>query len=384
MKSAAPMIGTPIDCRKIILSGTFYSLLNIQANELVQDYYSFIQECFSENCVMDWEILPRKLSVLSDKTALVNLQKQHDNYGLFLDAYVKSNTVFNKRTLNSFNRYKEHPAKLGYILGTEMSIDYPNYYDKIIKPFVKDSKEYKWALLQLFNLEKMVHFGEYYSSDIQGTCLKRKIDENGELFIGEFSLSIGLFCLEEENSWTNRLLEFGKELSLKYQNVNIQIEINPRIETYMSYYGKYINPGIMNKNDTILWDCATHLYFTGVGWAHIASPATLELETIRFVNPKNGIVHKEALSNGARMIRVKTPISDVRISDLKEMKRHIYSLIMPRKNKPGVQERPRCYWEMIPVFDNELTIIDGEFHLEHKGSIDQQKVYDLMKVKLVK
>ena len=75
---------------------------------------------------------------------------------------------------------------------------------------------------------------------------------------------------------------------------------------------------------------------------------------MRFVDPKSDTVYEEKLANGARMIRV---------------------------NKPGVQERPRCYWEMIPVFDNELTIVDGEFRLEHKGSIDQQKVYDLMRVK---
>ena len=382
MRSAATKLGEIVDCRQVKLLGTYYSLPSETADRLVHDFYTFLMERLSENCVLYWSTSPRKVA-LSDQIALYNFQKQFGVYDFYLYGYVKSEIVYNKKTYKEFERYKTHPANsLRAFPGGDMSIDYTKYYYRNVKPYARDPVSYKKALLRLFDLEGRVHLGEYYTQDIHGSCWKYKQKGADNLFLGEFSLEAGFYCLgEEADTWAERMLKFGKQLSEKYENVNIQIEINPSSKAYARYYGEYLKRGPLDQNDSLLQACATHLYFTGVGWAHIASPATLELETVRFVDPKSDTVHEEKLANGARMIRVNTPISGVRIYDLKDMKRHIYSLIMPRKNKPGVQERPRCYWEMIPVFDNELTIIDGEFHLEHKGNIDQQKVYDLMRVK---
>ncbi|MBR3586210.1 MAG: hypothetical protein IKO00_09330 [Oscillospiraceae bacterium] len=381
MRSAATKLGEIVDCRQIKLSGRYYSLPSITADRLVQEYYSFIMDCLAKNCVLTWSTSPRKVS-LSDYSALCDFQNQFEVYDFYLYAFVKSDIVYNKKSLREYKRYQSNTGIFGSIPGANMSADYSKYYYRIVRPYIHEPVNYKKALLKLFNMEGKSLLGEYWASDIQVSCWKCRSRGNNGLYLGEFSLDVGVFSLDgTEDAWAERLLQFGKELSTKYENVNIQIEMNPSHDTYTRYYGEYLKRGPLDLNDALLWECASHLYLMGVGWAQVISPATLELETVRVVDSEIGIVNEEQLSNGAKVIRANAPISNVGISDLKGIKRHIYSLIMPRKNKPDVQERPRCYWEMIPVFDNELTIVDGEFRLEHKGSIDQQKVYDLMRVK---
>lgn len=386
LRSVAEMGGLIVDSRKLRFAGTFFSLPAETADNLIRDLYAYICEQFGDICVLDWEMRDRVVKDIEE--SLKKRKRKSGAYMMGLQGGIRCERIRNKTSFRQYLFDATYPStpRTDNLPMLE-SVDYAPYYNLRVRPYMKNHFALKASVLRLFDLDRRMHLQKSGPLDVfafihVAPMMDRKDPDKPpreDLFSGSFYLDLASCSLGDElDLWAERLCDFGRIIAEKYPRTNIRVEINPQNDRcYSAYYGLYPSQDDPILKKTRLRAFSQEIYVTEVGWAHYISKETRTLGKLNLAGEDRELLQIEELPNGALLVRAKRPISQMKMADLKAVKRCIYELILPREHCMGIKYRLRSEWEYVPVFENELSITDEGYLFKHHGTIDAARLCDL-------
>ncbi len=380
MKSLAESRGQIVDLRQLQFSGTFFSLSEESADELMRSLCQFVIEEFGPQFILDWKMGSR---TLKDINSFASRKNENRSYSIELSGNALCDRIYNKSSFRKYERDKILSIIPPSSHSDLESIDFAEYYDKEVAPLLGNNIQAKDALLKLLNLEGKYPRGLGLIPDIFAHFSSAPMYKDN-MFYGEYTLFISSYCLGKDlDYWAGILCEFGKSILKKFANTNIRIELNPKWGKFYSFYfGQYPSQGDKMLHEIPFREHTRAIYVTEIGWAHLLCKRTLELGTI---NPKrsaacffNNSVIKEKLEGGGLFVRASKPLSLAGVQDLKSVKSYLYDIVMPRSRTLSLAWKIRSNWQIVPVFDDELTIVGNTATFTHFGSINTEKLCQLL------
>jgi hypothetical protein len=353
-----------------------------EVNGMAKDFYSYLESNFCENYVISWSDEKGKLPGVHPKKGGVFLSSL-DSEGFFsADIDVIGYSVYNKAT------QKKQRRRMGndivYMLGNVpflKSVGYPEYYLSEIMPNLHDSKEFLKALHKLYDLEGQYYVNLPYTHEIQASMsafssspwdMIRTDSYKGKIRIGIMLYSLG----NDLDSVAESLLVFSEMISQKYANINASIYINTMISEYSNMFCSHngLSQGIISLES--LQYNQEYIYLQNVGWANIIAPYTRPLMNDAF---RTKSIIAQDMHGGGLMVRHKKTISEMMISDLKEMKLFLYNILISGKMYFPIDfDGFRGRWEYIPVFEDEIRIDGNQVIFEHVGGPNVKYIKDVL------
>ena len=370
MRSIISSRGQIIDNRKLIMRIGYYSLTLKKVHELANEFYFFVNKLFPD-CVFDWKLQNRAFKDFND--ALRDRSMKNGSYSLFMRGNFICEEVYNKTTFRRFERETSYPKSSQSLRGADESIDYLPY-KRERSSVTWDVQREKEAALEQFDLEGKRYLAESVAPDVLAEGVNIPMDFSKPLFYGFFLLQIPVFCLENEtNQIADRLLQFCLELEETFKKINAYVELNPRKECYSMYFGLFAKNGF--ASELPYRGISRCLYFPEFGWGNVISSVTRELKTQFFTNEEATRISVNETRSGGLCVRCCNPIMEMSIADLKSIKSVMYEYILPRHSIwKGICDF-RKEWELVPIFNNELTVYNVGFVFQHYGTLD----YDLFR-----
>ena len=368
MRSIVEAYGSAVDARHLIIEGTYYSLTNDQVECMINDIIGYLCNKYEAKCVFDWG------KGIKDIKSFIHEHVNDSYYSIRLKCYKKSELVYNKTSLRKYESKVTYPAQPRALLGTYKSIDYDEHYDRIVEPSRFDPEAYKRSILQFFDKEGMVPKCEMLGQDIMLFISGSNNISNGVVLNdGGIMIQYKFYTFYDElDQLCQDNLELCRKLLSKYRNINLCFQSNRFHLMYTRYYGYYPSERKDELRKKHIWDRVFQLYQREVGFAHFISNDSRKLGVdSKPLNNTNRIVQEE-VDGGGLIVRANVPMPDVTVNDLKILKKSIYSTVLPRESVLPYNNTIRSFWEMVPVFDNELFVTEKGLRFIHYGEINTE------------
>ncbi len=366
MIATADHFGTVADCRTLVLEGKFFRLSEQDVHMLAQQFFTFADGLPDGESVRLWKCRNRVLRS-ADEIAGLKI-RLNEIFDITMYGDIKSLLVYDKRSLRAYDRRLLYDPV--YTLGlapVNASCDYPGYTEIELDPYRGDPQEFRKALLKLFAQDGRKNRELLCRHDMEGGILASAIEGQDGLFSGDFSLQISCLSLGDAlDAMAEALYAFGVRLASKFTNINMTVAIEQTPHDWARYFGA-LNTGNADINTgSLLCRRAKYLYLDRVGWGNIISPLLCSLL------PDNGHAPAEILANGAACIRLKRPVSQTSLEDLKQIKAAVYPAMLPAKtvfdtNWPYY----RSHWENVAVLNDEVQVENGQVIFVQNGEADR-------------
>ena len=390
MKSLIAAYKQIIDCRELKLYGTYFCLTQEQVNVLTECFFVFCNDLLND-FVLDWSFNGKSFRTLPQ--ALSSRKMQNGAFIMRSRGNVCCEEVYNKTTFRNYERFIKYPPMPHEPAGFYESTDFAQYYETYVANEFYDPEKLKNTLLHLFDLEGKKHLGHNLRPDVFCLFVNTPMESNMSLYFGEFSIRIPSYCLDAEvNTTADRFLNYGIDISEQFPSINLSVELNAYTDTYSEYFGIYPN----ELESSSLRDYARCLYLTGCGWANILCPSSRTLIRADSTSVPDNI-SVESTPGGSLVVKGKSSVTETLIKDLKDIKQYLYLSIMPRTQKralyydmvstglsfnptpePPPKIRFRRYWEVLPLFPNELLVTTDYVEFRHHGKIDLEAMRKIM------
>ena len=363
MIPTADYFGKIIDCRVLHFSASFYALDEEQALELGETFYTFLNDKYTNTCILLWKMRDRSLKTASSIRA--TRIATNEIFDITLEGDVKSLRVYNKTSLRKYNHdLGYHPIFHLGLTPAFASIDYPEYARTEIRPFNNDPDGFYKALVELYSLEGRINLSQFTSNDIEARFSATEAgDEEGcpGSFCGSIDIKIGCFCLGDElNNTADELKKFGLDLSNRFNNINIAICIDQNENDYKRHFPSIKEGFVERQYYHKIWMRSRYLYLNNVGWVNIASPLVGELGVLQSSVNENKTFKYDMTHSGGHFLYCSKKISEILISDLKQMKRILYPMLLPSNGGRGYLPNSSCgyrsCWENVPILDSEIIV----------------------------
>ena len=383
MKSKAESFGKVIDCRSIIFQAEYYCLSEGKVLQLAALLYSYVNDLFSEKCIISWHIQNK---VLRNAT-VIRQTKIQTNEIFSIDAIgdVKSDRVINKTSLQKYD--KDLRNSMIFHMGLVppfASVDYPDYVSQRLIPFEDDPQAFQQAIVNLFSEEGRVNRSQSQTHDVTVMLLNKKQIGNHNLFCGDFFIKVSLFCLsdEEVEHLSKQMLGLLRHIAEEYININASIRIAQNKQEFEFYWrGEHLSQDYKaydsgdGKLQALIAERRKHLYLTSLGWANALSPVVMHYYIKHKDSSDTAVsVVREKLTSGGSIYTSEKRIMDFKLIDAKNIKRELYSCIVPCYNKMNVHYNGvggiRSNWENVPIFDEEIIVKNGEIIISHQVPLD--------------
>lgn len=357
--------GRIIDCRTLVFDGQYFGLTESEVLGLAAELYSFVERSFGEACVLSWRCREKALKGL-DGIAKAHI-KDDEIFDISVLGDVKSDLVYDKKSLRVYDRRLLYDPV--YTLGLapgDASADYPAYSQRELEPCKNDTAMLREAVMRIFSEEGRINKNLFSQHDVEGAFFAYHMEEQAELFSGEFKLHISCFSLGDElDNMAAELYKFGQLVALDFTNVNMVIGIMQTDSDWDRYFGT-LNTDEADDETGFMMRCrAEFMYLHKVGWANIISP------TVSRLLPDESKALFNTLENGAVCARLGCTASETTLKALKRLKTELYPALLP-----GWAEfeldclRIRPYWENVVVLDSELCFENGNMVLAQNGKAD--------------
>lgn len=370
MKTTACRQGQVIDCRVLSITGEFHTLSETQINELAKAFFDCVSDRFSDECYIEWSIEKHKFSDVGD--ALEKHKRKNGCFSLLFNGDIKSDIVYSPASFRKNERallYSDFQT-----VGHSCSADYIDYYNEHIAG--KTGEDLRQSILSAFNEPKKVYLQNYLSHDIQGTFFAVRDEKTGP-FYGEFLIAISVFSLEEElDSAAEYFSDVLRKLSFRFSNINARIMLAPLSlncdNFYSAYFGRMPSGLPLTPANSAKWSAAQYKYLRGIGWFNIVSPTTRALISKSHYAAAGRSMLVCNMENGALSVGCVENISKADVGELKDIKALLYTSLLPGEstiNLEAIKDNPlwspRSRWEMLPVFDDEVTVTESEIIFKH-------------------
>lgn len=358
--------GRIIDCRTLVFDGQYFGLTESEVLGLAAELYSFVERSFGEACVLSWRCRDKALKGW-DGIAKAHI-KDDEIFDISVLGDVKSDLVYDKKSLRAYDRRLLYDPV--YTLGLapgDASADYPAYSQCELEPCKNDTAMLREAVMRIFSEEGRINKNLFSQHDVEGAFFAYHMEEQAELFSGEFKLHISCFSLGDElDNMAAELYKFGQLVALDFTNVNMVIGIMQTDSDWDRYFGT-LNTDEADDETGFMMRCrAEFMYLHKVGWANIISP------TVSRLLPDESKALFNTLENGAVCARLGCTASETTLKALKRLKTELYPALLP-----GWAEfeldclRIRPYWENVVVLDDELHVQDDKIIISQNGKADK-------------
>ena len=375
--------GKVIDCRKVVFDCRFFHFSNNTRIQLIDSFYSFVNSLFGEECVMHWTLSDR--AVCNQNDLILKLQNYTDQ-DIFMDMIgdVKCNRIYNKTTLNQYDRDLQYRLPFFTTLSTKYSIDYPEYSEENLKPYanLNSIEELKNAIKRVFDLEDRINKNVYSDHAIQGGCFTAKNLEQDDSFFGVISLWISYFSIQDDiKHLTGLLYQYGTKIATEFTDINVIIKMNQSCLDFLDSRLFFKSLNANNDGSPTTREqrmLADYMYLQDIGWANIISPYTARLleipkqEQTEFISMEQDhtCIIRE-LGNGEVSIQNKRDIAETTIQDMKSIKSIVYHALYPGTGRfPITWPYWRSNWENTPIFSGELITENNQIVFQHKETVN--------------
>lgn len=358
--------GRIIDCRTLVFDGQYFGLTESEVLGLAAELYSFVERSFGEACVLSWRCREKALKGL-DGIAKAHI-KDNEIFDISVLGDVKSDLVYDKKSLRAYDRRLLYDPV--YTLGLapgDASADYPAYSQRELEPCKNDTAMLREAVMRIFSEEGRINKNLFSQHDVEGAFFAYHMEEQAELFSGEFKLHISCFSLGDElDNMAAELYKFGQLVALDFTNVNMVIGIMQTDSDWDRYFGT-LNTDEADDETGFMMRCrAEFMYLHKVGWANIISP------TVSRLLPDESKALFNTLENGAVCARLGCTASETTLKALKRLKTELYPALLPAVSEFDL-DYPylRSHWENIAVLDDELHVQNDQIIFTQNGKADK-------------
>lgn len=365
MIPTSDLFGRIIDCRTLVFDGQYFGLTESEVLGLAAELYSFVERSFGEACVLSWRCREKALKGL-DGIAKAHI-KDDEIFDISVLGDVKSDLVYDKKSLRVYDRRLLYDPV--YTLGLapgDASADYPAYSQRELEPCKNDTAMLREAVMRIFSEEGRINKNLFSQHDVEGAFFAYHMEEQAELFSGEFKLHISCFSLGDElDNMAAELYKFGQLVALDFTNVNMVIGIMQTDSDWDRYFGT-LNTDEADDETGFMMRCrAEFMYLHKVGWANIISP------TVSRLLPDESKALFNTLENGAVCARLGCTASETTLKALKRLKTELYPALLPAVSEFDL-DYPylRSHWENIAVLDDELHVQNDQIIFTQNGKAD--------------
>ena len=383
---------TVTDKRAVLLRGDFFDLTQVQLTELIYDFYCSVVSFYTGRCILDWSLSDDRISAAKLNNIMFGKRYDLSYFSLFAEGVIPGDHAKNLTQMRRYVRsvyYDPNPppacSKVPFF-----SPDYNDYFESFILNPLKDGAGLdvlRDGFLTIYDAVGKKFLG--YPNGIDCIC---------ELYCGQSKLSQGLYygtiCLRHERvsldtdvgMYTSWLKQLALDLSGKYGSINFYIGMmRSSGMAYPEYWAAFNNRDYSaderyrkNPSRRILTEDEnqhTYHYLMAPGWANILSPFTAKYlkEPIHASNN----VTIETMSDGRLFVAADCDILSYDVPQAKQVKRILYDALFPGgcfyvpsmiESKNVDSFSPRSYWELTPVFPEEVEVYKGGILVAHKGN----------------
>ena len=372
MRATAQQWGKQIPCQRLILYSKFFGVSLSEIRLLYHEFYTSVNQWFGETCIMDW----RNKSAIKNEDDIDRVCLAEEEQGIEIKGDAISNVIYNKASMKAYHR-----KMIGFPLNKGYSDDYPEYYRKHIKPVLGDKQAVKEALIQLYSEEGKDYLDYDEFDDIYGFILS-STELYSKKICGEIVLRVSCFFLDSEvDEYAERFHSFLRSIAERISEMSSVVFIGD-VEDDSNFLLCTVNE--KNYADIIKgysWDSlARERYLLNVGWSTILSPVTVRLLDNTLVSRYNSdkMFTIERLKNGSLSLKLKSNVSNTKLSDLKKVRRMLYPALRPGYWDYEIfalddswQKMPRSRWQNAPVLDEEIIVLsDRRMRTRHQGTIN--------------
>lgn len=388
--STALCLEEKIDCRYLQLEAHFYSLLPEQVEQLVADYVAFSKDITDGAFIVKWSGETR--CDFSGKVAKGTLQSLAEGaYAtLGFEAYAISSLVYNSATYKAFQRermYPTRPPKVWYDLTTIFcSSSYRELFESNLSRMKRDPQSLRAVIYELHQIENFYFENYILTTDALSSLHCQPITTGGEYNrCGKLRVMISTHCLGDSlNQMAETFKVFARSLSDKYTTINAYVCLSPALllqpaSPHMIYFGKNIPVADKGESSARPREWYTRDYLCGAEWVNVISPNVRKLLPHNGANlHSNTYISVEETGNGALCVSLNKAIGSITVADIRRIKTMLYPALCPGSAVFEDQylyssewwtpnTKPRCQWEMIPLFESEIQVRDGNLIFEHSS-----------------
>jgi len=371
MRSTIDCLGKTISCSRLILGSKFFGVSKGNLLILLEDFYSFVNNHFGNECVLEWSCDEHAIKSCED----IKQMCLQDNpiMGMELRGNVLSSMVTNKASMRKYERLLNNS-----IINNPMncSADYMAFYNKNVKNHISETDGFKKALIDLFNVDDREYIDIDNKDNIYGDIIvKKELYCNG--YCGEIRLSVSCFCLDSAvNKTAENFFLFSKKLTQTVENINSAVFIGTDDDDSRYFSGIRIrDPKAIDRN-YMLDSLARERYLLNVGWATVLSSSAAKLLNMQALLCNSTVdVSTETLNSGALAIVLNCDAGRVKMGDLKVIRKMVYPALLPGGMIFNKDTLFRKCWETVPILDEEISI-DGQLvKIAHKGSANIEYLF---------
>ena len=386
MRSKAESFGKVIDCRSIIFQAEYYCLSEEKLLQLATLLYSFVNDLFSDKCVISWHI--RNKSIRNETVIKQTNIQTNEIFTIDAIGDVKCDRVINKTGLRKYEKDLGNNMIFYLpIVPPFASVDYPEYASQRLVPYEKDPHAFRQAVIDVFSEEGRVNLSQSQTHDITVMLLCKKDGDNHNLICGNFFIGVSLFCLNDDEleKLSKQLLELLRQIAEEYINVNASIRIAQTWQEF-DYYWRGEN---LCQDDTtydlrdgelrsLINQRIKYLYLTSIGWANALSPVVMDYYNKHQNSHTAANVLREKTAGGGTIYLSEKKITDFQLMDAKEIKKELYPCIVPSYIEAPVHYNGiggiRSNWENVPILDEEIKIKNGKIVIQHQVPMDLEYI----------
>lgn len=299
----------------------------------------------------------------NDKLSRVIERNLPNDFGI--EGFAKSEAVFDKKSYNkSFNL-------LGNSLKMEFCAnDYEEYFQQCFCN-IKDEKEIVQSVKNIINYPQTKSIARRPVFDFTLLSTFNVHKNNRSECYGKITVEIPIFTIGQEtqnlaNNFTLLLLALNSLFDNITGSVAIATKACIHRNTYMTYFGDRILTLDPGKNDIPLKEITQTQYIDSVEWFNLISP--MHAEQLSGRKKEDGSYSIVDLSNGSQIIRSSKGLLETDIETIRQIKKYLYPVLFPGEEQYRICDvlsdkmnisKPRRYWELAPVLDNEILVENG-------------------------
>lgn len=391
MKSLEPFRYTVIDSRYVLAGCEFFDLTAEQVLEMEEDFFDAVRSFYQGQCFLAWSTYD-KTQVSEKKLAEFFTHGTGIAQPLSLlafDGVVPNCQVKNLTEARKYIRLTRHDPRPPAACASypTFSQGYDLYYEKYILDSLAtypDLHELRSGFQTIFDATEKKFLNYLFTNECRGSFFVYPHRDKPGLFYGEITIMHSIFSLDADTDaycrWVKALLY---SLSGKFVNLNAHVGLSHReIPGYwLSFcnfdgsngrrYAKDPSCKKISKDENL----GSFHFLLAPEWMNILSPLTSGY----LKNPIESIdgVSVEKLDHGRLSICADCAAFDYDIPQAKRVKRVLYEALFPggRFYAPSFNElrdkaylSPRSYWELTPVFPEEIEIYKSGILVAHKGN----------------
>ena len=381
--STAMHLDHSIDARCLALSVEFYQLKKEEIIELSCSTLQWVTALMDDAFVVRYqaEHIKGTASRIKDSWTQATIEGRGCSWSA--EAFAACERIYN---ITSMARHMTSVLRGYHPISLEVSADFSEYWNDLL-PLGNDRISIIPGILKLFHQTGKKHIAAYLLPDVQMLFTGKPYARDIQQYYGSFKIYCNRFCLGSHlDSFAKSFCDFATALSEEYINMNARVQLQPLHpgwrSPYMHYFGNY---GMVDDSHLDMGYLASEWYPTyyvhGVEWFNILSPlAQTHLpNNSEFLNNAEN-TYFQKMPHGGSIIASTKMIEAYDVNDAVALKKQIYSALYPGRSSISLKTLfqddpmkfrfatlPRCDWAIVPLLDNEVTVIGNDLVFSHRG-----------------